>query len=1033
MNRDKNNLNKDLYVGFDIGSEAVHYAVLDKEKNILYSPEPLSHYAKPIETLKKAWQEIIDLFGKDSIKNTAFTGSGAEFFKSIMPKITYEYDSVAIPKGAKAIDKKTDAILHIGAKDAYFFSLSEINGYSVIQEAKPSSKCGGGSGTLISKQCRRLLESETENSDIFKKAYELAKISSSPSKFLARCGIVIQSDLIHKQNEGVSKSDNLAGLFRTVANNYAIDVLGNKSIDKEYIIATGGAMNNPLIIRRLEQILNKKIKLPESFSNVGAIGAACKGIEENNDFVFESCELDKISDYKKQKRRFLPALSIENVYEKSESLEDKIEKGTEVLLGIDGGSTTTKGALVELKTGKLLDKLYISTHGDPVGSLKNVLKYLSKHKNEVIVKGVATTGSARQLYQRILVDQNKTNAILKEKIEPIDRVTDEITCHALGIKHHDSDVEVIYEIGGQDMKYTEFNKDGTVKEAKMNFSCQAGGGQTLENMAKIIGLDVKSTLQEAAFKAKKIPVIDSTCGVFMEMDLNKLISEGFSQEELAAAIVLGTAESYYNKFVGGSSKNKNKKSSAQGGPALGKAFLAALAQVSQDRINAYPHREMFGAWGAALDIKNKIQELEKENKKYKSAFRGWEVIDMNFSKEEKTCKEYCKETGKKNCSLRDCNLENYSIGMDKVITGGFCPVGNSESIKSPKKNYLNEFHKTLEAHFKNYGILFDELKSSQKNSVGIRRATSTIGEKGIWAGALLSYLGFTPILSPKSNHEIAKKGVDASRPEFCIARKLAAGHGMILKQSPLIKYSFNPSMIHHIQKNKDPLKYCIYTESEGFLLEDDLSLDRNFMISPLIEFGDNDSLIENFQKEFKKIKNNFSRKEISKAIDFAYESEEKFRKDIFSKGDLFLEKVKGNIAYIGIGRDYVILDPEASSDSGNMFSKTIGLDYIPQTFLSHLFKNIDISKISPDEYWHESLDILKAQIFVSENKNLYPIRMTNFGCGPDSIKLKQEKLIQEKAKKPMLELSTDGHTSNAQFVTRAEAHQKVVERHFAHK
>jgi len=37
-------------------------------------------------------------------------------------------------------------------------------------------------------------------------------------------------------------------------------------------------------------------------------------------------------------------------------------------------------------------------------------------------------------------------------------------------------------------------------------------------------------------KAEKVPIIDSTRGVFMEMEENRLISEGFSQEEIAAAI-----------------------------------------------------------------------------------------------------------------------------------------------------------------------------------------------------------------------------------------------------------------------------------------------------------------------------------------------------------------------------------------------------------------------------------------------------------------------------------------------------------------
>ena len=61
-------------------------------------------------------------------------------------------------------------------------------------------------------------------------------------------------------------------------------------------------------------------------------------------------------------------------------------------------------------------------------------------------------------------------------------------------------------------------------------------------------------------------------------------------------------------------------------------------------------------------------------------------------------------------------------------------------------------------------------------TIGIKRSTATLGEKGIWAASLLKSLGFYPVVSPKSDADIAKTGVDNSRTEFCIASKLATGH-----------------------------------------------------------------------------------------------------------------------------------------------------------------------------------------------------------------------------------------------------------------
>ncbi|MBU0567443.1 CoA activase, partial [bacterium] len=928
---------KDLFVGFDIGSSCLHCAVLDEEREIVYSAKPVMHFADSICAIKEAMQDIIKRFGRERIRNTAFTGGGAKVFPSVMKGVTFNFESVAIPAGAEIIAPEAKYVFHIGAKDPYFFDLNKAGGKRVIQEYRTGSKCGGGSGTLIEKQCRRLFEKEVEDEnsssskngrkdvqlrleEMFRRAEEEAATSKEPSEFLARCGVVIQSDLIHKQNEGAKREDNLAGLFKTVARNYKIDVLGNREIDgSEQAIATGGVLTNELIRRNLEGFLGVSIKRPEHHHNVAAIGIALKGMEEGNSFVFDPGQLDKVAEQAREQREFAPSLKycLKDVNESSLKLGEEIKEGTDVIIGIDGGSTTTKGALVDLE-GRLLDKLYIKTHGDPQEALKNVVNYLGRHKDKVNVCGVAVTGSARKLYERILVSKKKTGELAGKGIEITDRVTDEITCHALGTKHYDPLVDTIFEIGGQDMKFTSFSKDGTVKEAKMNYSCQAGSGQTLENLADMVDLDVRSSLQEFGLATEKTPIIDSTCGVFMEMDVNRLIAEGFSREEIAAAVLRATAASYYHKFVGGA-QHVGQRCSAQGGPPLGKGFLAALAQVTERKINAYPHREMFGAWGAALDVLENIKRIEKEGKEWGSAFRGWNLTEMDLAKEQVYCKELF---GEKSCGTRNCLLDIFSISDDRIITNGFCPKGNSEGAVRPKTNYVDKYHLIYEKHFKKYGCLLSELKE-KKMTVGIRRATATLGPKGIWSAALLKRLGFSPVVTPRSDEQIARIGVENTRIEFCVARKLVTGHAIMLNDHPDIDYLFNPSFIKQRQEKPPDLKYCIYTESEGYILNDVLSLDKNKQINPIIHFGDDNFLSRSIKDEFGRLGFRFAVRRIREAIRYANRAEEEFKEELYQEGDRFLASVrgKGEKAYIGLGRDYVLLDPEASSNSGNMFSQ----------------------------------------------------------------------------------------------------------------
>jgi activator of 2-hydroxyglutaryl-CoA dehydratase/predicted nucleotide-binding protein (sugar kinase/HSP70/actin superfamily) len=1045
-------------VGIDIGSSSIHYTALSGDGQLLYAGPSLIHFANPLDSLNEAWVDICSHLEVSRIISTAFTGNGAEVFPQVIPAVIYVHDSVAIPKGAALVDSSARYILHIGAKDAYFFDIRSMGNRVIIQEWRTGTKCGGGSGTLIEKQCRRLFEGDVAQGkledtgsartgseaqamrrrnrhtlqqrleEMFRRAESEARRSTDPSEFLARCGVVIQSDLIHKQNEGATRIDNLAGLFRTVARNYTIDVLGARQLAQARAIATGGVMANDIVRENLASFLGIPIERPANYADIAAIGAAIKAIEENNHFTFDPHQLDKVAEHSRERRKLAPSLrsSLSDVKEINEPIDVQIPAGTEVILGIDGGSTTTKGALVDLKTGRLLDKLYIKTHGNPEESLKRVLRYLARHKDNVIVKGVGATGSARKLYEKILLSKKRIRELVDQGVAVVDRITDEITCHALGVKQYDAAIDTIFEVGGQDMKFTSFAPDGTVREAKMNYSCQAGSGQTLENMADVIGLQVEDSLQEAALRAESVPIIDSTCGVFMEMDENRLIAEGFPKDQIAAAIVRGTAASYYFKFVGGA-QHVGRKCSAQGGPALGKAFLTAMAHVTGREIQAYPHREMFGAWGQALDIIENIKQLHAQGRRCDSAFRGWAIVDMPFSKRRVSCRELFAD---KSCGVRDCQLEVFAIEDDEIVTGGFCPRGNSEVVCKPTTDYVRKYHQIYDKHFKHHGCMLAEVKSAKVTgrTVGIKRSTATLGEKGIWSAALLRKLGFYPVVSPVSDRDIAKVGVDRSRTEFCIARKVVTGHAALLSEHPAIEYLFNPSFIEQRRPKPPDLKYCIYTESEGYVLNDVLSLDKRKQINPILHFGDRPLLVRELRREFARIGFSFTTRQLKDALAQADLAEHEFKNELYSEGDKFLWRIEtaGTRAYVGIGRDYVLLDPEASSNSGAMFSQVRGLEYIPQIYLEHRFMDVAIDSFVANEFWVESVKILKANVFVADHPNLFAIRMINFACGPDSLKLYQEQRIHQAANKPVLVLLTDAQTNNAPFVTRTEAHERVV-------
>ncbi|MDY6825494.1 MAG: hypothetical protein SWH68_17110 [Thermodesulfobacteriota bacterium] len=75
---------EEYYAGFDVGSSAVHYALVDEDRNILYAPAPIMHFANPIGAVRQAWQDLTARYPVESIRSTAFTGSGAESYGDIV-------------------------------------------------------------------------------------------------------------------------------------------------------------------------------------------------------------------------------------------------------------------------------------------------------------------------------------------------------------------------------------------------------------------------------------------------------------------------------------------------------------------------------------------------------------------------------------------------------------------------------------------------------------------------------------------------------------------------------------------------------------------------------------------------------------------------------------------------------------------------------------------------------------------------------------------------------------------------------------
>ncbi len=304
----------------------------------------------------------------------------------------------------------------------------------------------------------------------------------------------------------------------------------------------------------------------------------------------------------------------------------------EIYIGIDVGSVSTNIVAIN-ETKEVVFSQYIRTGGQPLESVKYGIKQLEQAiGDKMVVKGVGTTGSGRQL-SGILVGA--------------DVIKNEITAHATATLSTVPDVCTIFEIGGQDSKLI-LLKDQIVIDFAMNTVCAAGTGSFLDHQAERLGIPIEK-FGEMALQAKKDVRIAGRCTVFAESDMIAKQQFGFSK----ADIIKGLCEALVRNFINNLGRGKKLEPPFvfQGGVAANRGIKAAFEKEIGHPIIILPHFNVMGAIGAAILALEYIMDTGKTTK-----FRGFNMMEHNFSPSTFNC------TGCSNC----CEIIQVELD-DKVI------------------------------------------------------------------------------------------------------------------------------------------------------------------------------------------------------------------------------------------------------------------------------------------------------------------------------------------------------------------------------
>ena len=249
-------------------------------------------------------------------------------------------------------------------------------------------------------------------------------------------------------------------------------------------------------------------------------------------------------------------------------------------MGIDVGSTTVKVVLLDEQDNYLYKK-YIRHYANILDTVHTLLQEAQVGYEEAKVH-VAIAGSGGMA----MADKVRIPFV------------QEVIAETKAIKALYPQTDVIIELGGEDAKVTYL---GRTAEHRMNGSCAGGTGAFIDQMATLLQTDA-SGLNQLAMNADTIYPIAARCGVFAKTDVQALLNQGASHENIAKSVF----QAIVNQTIAGLACGHKIEGNVAflGGPLT---FLSELRQCFCDTLELdEAHRiipengELFIALGAAL-------------------------------------------------------------------------------------------------------------------------------------------------------------------------------------------------------------------------------------------------------------------------------------------------------------------------------------------------------------------------------------------------------------------------------------------------
>ncbi|HIC96510.1 TPA: ATPase [Candidatus Bipolaricaulota bacterium] len=1003
-------MDKEIYLGIDVGSVTVKVVALDRRGELLRDYYRRSHGA-PLSTVIAILDDLFTSLPPEMVVGLGTSGSGGELFAQVLGGI-HMNELIAQVKALNRFHPEARTVIEIGGQDSKLLILERRGGETVLVDFSLNTQCAAGTGSFLDQQAMRLGMTIEEFS-------RLALESKNPPYIAGRCAVFAKSDIIHLQQVGVETKDIVAGLCFALARNFRSDIGRGKEFNKP-ILFQGGVSKNPGMVRAFEEVLGLEpgeLIIPKYQVLMAAIGTALiararEGEGPKLSFSWgekreELARLARAREAREEAYRRLVLRTPRLKLALSERSLDGDGREVEAYLGIDVGSISTNLVAID-REGRLLGRVYLRTGGDPLLAVRRGLTTLKEEtKGRLKVLGVGVTGSGRELIGRFV---------------GADLVKNEITAQAMAAVAIDPQADTVIEIGGQDSKFIRL-KNGAIVDFAMNKACAAGTGSFLEEQAGRLAIPIER-FSEIALRCPAPAPLGERCTVFMESDLIHHQQRGSSKEELVAGLAYSIAYNYLNRVVG--NRKLGERVLFQGGVAHNKAVLAAFQELTGKEILVPPHHDVTGAYGIALLVKERM-EMEsgsgedskaKAKVKGKTNFRGFD-LDRNYKVSHFTCRA-CANV----CEIKQVKFRE----GPPLFYGSRC--GKFDELhrrRAASRSAIPDLFSVRERLLWGREEGYDELlsykpegkrKGRTRGRIGVPRVLLFWDKFPFWREFFLS-LGFEVLLSPRTDRDLLKASVQGATALSCLPSKVVHGHIKALLEERL-DYLFLPAMIDAdfegltTQVNHNcPLIQAMPYIANGQFDFSRLPVDVEVIQDPF-HFYRPGKLQEELHKLGKRLGAGHSK--IREAIRRGWAAQRGFEAESRARGEEALRRLGPNRrGIVLLSRSYNGCDRGLNLDVPlklrEMGALPLPLDFLP-------LEEVDWRPFSA-VHWNCGKRILCAAEMIKRTPYLHGVYLSHFMCGPDSFIIHHVRHIL--GEEPVLFLELDEHSGEAGVLTRCEA------------